>query len=328
MAENGEFPVEARGDAADGETVSAVEAPDEAATKRRPGRPRGSRDKVTALGRDAITEAAPWDFLIRVMQGRVFKRAPEHNGRRTVTIRPTLDQSISAADALMRKVLADMKGVEMAGVDGSPISIETTETDPRETARRLAIILQLGDPDRADGAATPEAGRDGAPTPATASGFSDAMQDAVERARMRAGNGQSPVPSNGVDPHGAPTAADGEADTDQGEPEPPPPGHRLIFGRFGNETTITNVGPIRPGLADHVFELRRQHGGLVTSGAWAHVLASAAKVVNLAGDGWLDHHTEASAASPVAGVHESQLPRVAPLPAAGRDPYGMRKRWR
>jgi hypothetical protein len=115
---------------ADGATVTSAPA-------RRLGRPRGVPNKTTRAAKEAITDAAPWELLVRVMRGQTFKRADEEGARRAVGVRPTLTQSIAAAEALLRKVCPDMKATELSGPGGGPIASET-RVEHRETLQEAA----------------------------------------------------------------------------------------------------------------------------------------------------------------------------------------------
>jgi hypothetical protein len=127
-----------------GATVG-VTVPAESAPVKRRGRPKGSKNRVSKIGKEAIADAAPWEFLIRVMEGRVFKRAPETHARRTAPVRPTLEQSITAAEVLLRKVAADLKATELSGPDGAPIESTTINVaasgpDARAVYREMGLL--------------------------------------------------------------------------------------------------------------------------------------------------------------------------------------------
>ena len=140
MAENQDNSVDARSDGAVDETVSSEAAPESPPTKPRRGRPKGSVNKVNRIAKEAITAAAPHAFLIRVMEGRVFKRAGEEGGQRAVTVRPTLTQSINASETLLRKIAPDIRAQEISGPGGEPITVQKPKSS-RDICRRLLFFL-------------------------------------------------------------------------------------------------------------------------------------------------------------------------------------------
>ncbi len=78
--------------------------------KRRGGRQKGTPNKVTAATRERIEkEADPIGFLCSIVQGEALKVAPAKNGAEQVEMYPTMDQRLSAAQALARKVQPDAK---------------------------------------------------------------------------------------------------------------------------------------------------------------------------------------------------------------------------
>ena len=98
---------------------------------RGPGRPRG-RGKVPGSGRKkgtcnkdrtATVEriqklADPIGFLMRIMNGEEIEAAVEKDSTSVMKVRPTMEQRLSAAQALAKKVAPDMKAVEMSGEIG------------------------------------------------------------------------------------------------------------------------------------------------------------------------------------------------------------------
>ncbi len=131
---------EARGNGAVGATVSADSAPTQPSRR---GRPKGSVNKVNRIAKEAILAAAPHHFLIRIMEGRKFKRAGEEAGRRTVDCYPTLLQSITAAEVLLRKVAPDIKAVEVSGPEDSPIE---QRTEIVAAAQRVSDVTEIDPP--------------------------------------------------------------------------------------------------------------------------------------------------------------------------------------
>ena len=75
-------------------------------------------------------------------------RAGESGAKRRTDCYPTLGESISAAETLLKKISPDLKGLEIGGTaDGVPVAVTAGEPlDMRETARRLALIFQRNDP--------------------------------------------------------------------------------------------------------------------------------------------------------------------------------------
>ena len=107
-----------------------------ATEKRKPGRPKGL-GKVPGSGRQKGTcnkdraatverimlEADPLGFLCSVCKGHRMQAAPEPGAKNRTWWYPTGDQRISVAQTLARKVLPDMKAVEIAGPLGEPLSV-------------------------------------------------------------------------------------------------------------------------------------------------------------------------------------------------------------
>ncbi len=146
--EDQEVAIEVRGDGAGGATVSSKSASKSAPAKPRRGRPRGVPNKVNRIAKEAITKAEPHSFLIRVMEGRKFKRAGTEGAQRTTACYPTLTESISAAETLLRKIAPDLKSQELSGPGGSPL-LEPTRREGlqsrMELARSVAFVLAQGD---------------------------------------------------------------------------------------------------------------------------------------------------------------------------------------
>ncbi len=139
VSEVQEVVIEARGAEPVVETGTRPSAPESEPPKRKRGRPKGVPNKVNRIAKEAIAEAEPHSFLIRVMEGRVFKRAGESGAKRRTGCYPTLTESISAAETLLRKISPDLKATELTGKDGAPLVEPTYSTT--EVARRIAFIL-------------------------------------------------------------------------------------------------------------------------------------------------------------------------------------------
>lgn len=264
--EDQQVAIEARGQAPDMKTGAVPCARESAPEKRPRGRPKGSVNKVNKIAKEAITEAAPHAFLIRVMEGRVFKRAVVEDGRRTVPVRPTLTQSVTAAETLLRKISPDMRAVELTGDPERPVAVPWS--DP-ELGRRVALILsqnvkaadeqtlggRKGRPTAGVGART--GGTSSTPAAAPAPAFS---HNAPET-RDGAAEGYHPT-ATGDAHHGA-TSRDGEATEAKPQvPTPPPVGSMLRFS--SNNWVIAACPPDRNGLPV-IYELRNG-AGLVRRG--------------------------------------------------------------
>ena len=88
------------------------------------GRRRGTPNRSTAQTREFIQkEADPIGFLCRVARGLMFEAALAVGDDKKVKMYPTPDQRVHAALALSRKILPDMKAIEMTGEAGAPISV-------------------------------------------------------------------------------------------------------------------------------------------------------------------------------------------------------------
>ncbi len=104
--------------------------------KRGPGRPKGlgrvpgsGRKKGTCnKDRAATVEriqklADPIGFLCSVSKGLRLEAADEPGAKKRSFQFPTVDQRISAAQTLARKIMPDMKAIEHAGPLGEPMVI-------------------------------------------------------------------------------------------------------------------------------------------------------------------------------------------------------------
>ncbi len=149
ILDNQEFTFEALNNGAGGETVTSENAPKTGPGKpARRGRPKGVPNKVNRIAKEAIADAEPHSFLIRIMEGRKFMRAGTEGAKRRVECYPTLRESVSAAETLLRKISPDLRATELTGKDGTPL-IEPTRCDEllskMEVARRIAFVLAMGD---------------------------------------------------------------------------------------------------------------------------------------------------------------------------------------
>ena len=105
-------------------------------SKRKPGRPKGlgrvpgsgrakgtrNRDRTVTIER-IQREADPILYLCKISRGDRVSAAPEPGAKKKTWVFPTIEQRTVAALALARKVLPDMKAVEIAGPLGEPLSV-------------------------------------------------------------------------------------------------------------------------------------------------------------------------------------------------------------
>ncbi len=99
------------------------------------GRKTGTPNRVNAATRDRIEkDADPIGFLCRVVNGEKLKAAPAKEGTAEVDIYPTLDQRLSAAQTLARKVQPDVKD--------TPIRIELPKiSTAKDMASAIAVVV-------------------------------------------------------------------------------------------------------------------------------------------------------------------------------------------
>ena len=126
--------------------------------KRPPGRPKGypksggrqkgtpNRDRTATIER-IQKEADPILFLCKVSRGDRLSAAPEPGAKKKTWCIPTIDQRISAAQTLCRKVLPDMKAIEHTG-DGIP--------QITEIIRRIVDPSVKPDSPKSNGAGEPD----------------------------------------------------------------------------------------------------------------------------------------------------------------------------
>lgn len=98
------------------------------------GRQKGTRNKDRAATVERIMHMAdPLEFLCKVCRGDRLEAAPEPGAKKRSFWYPTGDQRLTAAQTLARKVLPDMKAVELAGPEGEPMiaRIERVIVDDR-----------------------------------------------------------------------------------------------------------------------------------------------------------------------------------------------------
>ena len=104
--------------------------------KRGPGRPKGlgrvpgsgrkkgtcNKDRAATVER-IMREADPLLFLCKISRGDRIPAAAAVGDKKRRWIFPTIDQRITAAQTLARKIMPDMKAIEHAGPLGEPLSV-------------------------------------------------------------------------------------------------------------------------------------------------------------------------------------------------------------
>jgi hypothetical protein len=86
------------------------------------GRQKGTPNKTSAATRERIErEADPIGFLIAIQNGEPFKVDPAEKGDEAAKVFPSLDQRITAATTLAKKVMPDMKAVEHDVAPGAAV---------------------------------------------------------------------------------------------------------------------------------------------------------------------------------------------------------------
>jgi hypothetical protein len=122
-------------------------------TKRRRGRPKGSRNKTTAAGtkpgrpwsaaalRDALSSIDGVAMLKEVVEGRQIRTSGPTG--RTVLAYPTIAERLKAAEIWARKLVPDLSTHAVTGADGqSPVQIEAEDVSNRDIARAILEILR------------------------------------------------------------------------------------------------------------------------------------------------------------------------------------------
>jgi hypothetical protein len=253
------------------ETVSGEAAPEK--PKRR-GRPKGVPNKVNRIAKEAIAEAEPHQFLIRIMEGRKFRRAGTESARKTTDCFPTLAESTAAAELLLRKIAPDLRATELSGPDGQPIQSEQLTV---EISQRLSQVF--GAVDTTQDKPVAEQLPDEALRAISAVSFLQAQAAAqnghqlpavtlpVTRGEAIRVPDPSTSPETGDPSPEAPEAAGSPIDVIE-EPEPPEPGFTVAF--VTSELSITGCPPDREGLPN-VYELKRR-GMLMRRAAWPVIL--------------------------------------------------------
>jgi hypothetical protein len=206
------------------------------------------------MAKEAILEAEPHQFLIRVMDGRKFRRAGDDGGRRTTDCYPTLPQSIDAAQLLLRKIAPDLRAQEITGAGGGPVS--TIAVNVIEDAQILSRAFSAGNSSVDENSESPKNLKSDklegdAIEAAKAVAFAAELAKRTGRpALVPAGESPAPVKANGALESDAPVQPS-EGDTepvDEMPAEPPPPEVGSVLRFLGHDVHIS-VGPgDRPGL--------------------------------------------------------------------------------
>jgi len=89
------------------------------------GRKKGTPNKVNQITRDYITkEGAPIRVLCQIASGKKIKAAAEPGSSKAAQIVPTLAERLRAAETLARKIVPDVKAVEVTGAAGGDLVIK------------------------------------------------------------------------------------------------------------------------------------------------------------------------------------------------------------
>jgi hypothetical protein len=242
----------------------------------RRGRRKGSVNKTNRIAKQAIVEAEPHMFLIKVMKGQKFRRAGSEGGRRTVDCYPTLRESISAGETLLRKIAPDMKAQELSGPDGEPIAFAAAgRPADGEVARRAALLFL-----KADKSPQVDGGRDMAFPPAEPASAEPLKNENSENQNALPNGSASSAPEKNQVP-----------DTEK-IPEKnsvlvaPAVGASVAFGSGAEwlksgKILIRHTGPQRDGLPD-MCQLYR-NSALLMSGRFETCMSAVAKLkINMA----------------------------------------------
>jgi len=121
--------------------LAETDPPGVGTSPRRPGRPKGSPNKVSRDARDLLAKHGPdaIKMLCKLAAGQAIYRGTGDDKRR---LEPTLDQSIAAAKVVVDRLVPTLKAVEMTGNGDAGGLLGTIEL-----CRRIAFIMQNG-PDR------------------------------------------------------------------------------------------------------------------------------------------------------------------------------------
>lgn len=127
-------------------TVRETGAMSNQAEKRRPGRPKGSRNKLNADARGLLAKngLAGVRALCAIAAGRPIWRPREADGRRE-KLTPDLDHMLTAQKAILNCLVPSLKATEITGQNGAPL-IPEQESSPRHLARAIVALLGEGVP--------------------------------------------------------------------------------------------------------------------------------------------------------------------------------------
>ena len=102
---------------------------------RQGGRRKGTPNKASAATRERIErDADPIGFLCRVANGEEIEAAPTKDAEEVVKVRPTLDQRLTAAQTLARKIQPDAKD--------TPISLDLPAIEKTEDmVAAMAVVV-------------------------------------------------------------------------------------------------------------------------------------------------------------------------------------------
>ena len=89
------------------------------------GRPKGSPDAKRVATQERIAKLAdPLGFWLRVAKGRPVMVEAGRRGKPKVMHQPTLEHVFQAQERLLRKIIPDLKGLEMAGEGGGALVVK------------------------------------------------------------------------------------------------------------------------------------------------------------------------------------------------------------
>ncbi len=233
--------------------AEAQPAPEE--PPKRGGRPRGSLNKATRDVRIAAQKYTQRALTV------ITRLAEQSNDPRV--------QLQAAVELLDRAHGKPAQTQLVGGAGGDPVRLQQMQDlmeDPKETARRVKLLLCLGDPNyRAAADAERDARNRG--------GRQDNFAESFNGTQAPAGESDG---SKGTDTPDGETASQQtpERAEESTEPEPPSEGKSVWFGLL----EVRNVGPCREGLPS-MFALHRG-GQEVMRSSWVACLAKAEKLLD------------------------------------------------
>jgi hypothetical protein len=128
------------------QTVHKTAAEETQPKKRSRGRPKGSRNKLTADARSVLAQhgLAGLRMLCRIAAGQPVYRPRGKDGSREKLV-PTLDQMLKAQYSVVDRLVPSLKATELTGADGNPIATQDVGHDehhPRDIARAMLAVLR------------------------------------------------------------------------------------------------------------------------------------------------------------------------------------------